>query len=591
MLPHGRSVGDTAPRAAVAARRHAVPVLGLWLGVAVTLAGIWRWAASTARMHWDEPSYLYAAAYVGVPKLLSGGFEPSGIEGFSTSRIGHILLLKVLMRILGPGTASLRVIAAVYVVILAGFILVTHRILRILMPGSRYAGVSVALTALAPVVVYLAFKTLAEIPAVLLASLAALAFLRALQGRAAIRLGLVACALVGVAITKNHLVVLPASMVAALLLCGGLGWPVRRIVGHALISGATALAVFFALLHVLGIPLDRYLGLTHWMSGLAEPFVMRPFELALECGPFLLALPLAFLAPGRPARFFAWWFVLATLPLMFSTHVETRYLVGNVVPLTGLIHLSLEGIAPRARRAWEARRLRTATLAAACALALVAFTALSQLVMYYGVRKDEIAALLRRLDGARARDSYAIVTPNEFTTFLFLRVAYPERPVHTVFTAAPPNHRDSATWPGRQRTYFGPHAVQTFEELTALGNDVVYLGTDSDLNVTDFRALLARVPVPALRRAADDLLAAMHPFNPFVLSWMWNDPRVRLTEEARIGHYRAMRVTRSAALVGPCATGRGARGVRGRPSTLGTASAGLQVGPTIRFQSPQSYLP
>lgn len=517
-----------------------------WITVAVsaTLAGIWAWAGSTARVHWDEPSYWYAAAYSSVPQILGGDFQPSGIECFSTSRIGHVLLLKLLTSFRGPGAASLWIIVGTYLLMLVALGVVTHRILRVLRPGAPYARAAVTLGALTPVLVYLAFKTLAEIPAVLLAGVAALAFLRSLRERAAFWLGIAAAALAGVAGTKNHLVVLDVSLVIALVLGGGLAYPVKRILGHALVSGTGALSIVLILLRVGGVPLDRYLGLYRWMSGLAEPAIVRLLELTLAYGPFLLALPAAFLAPARThARFFSLWFVLATAPLLFSTHVETRYLVGSFVPLAGLVQLSLEGIASRARRAGRARRVAGAVLATSGALLSIAFVAYAQLVMYYGVRKDELATILRRLDESHGAGRYVVVTPSEFTTFLFLRFVEPDRSVCTVFTAAPPDHRDPHLWPAFQRKYYGVRAVQTLEQLAALGDDVVYVGAESDLTVADFRQLLRRVPGSWPRHAAEDLLAAMKPFNPFVLSWMWTDPRVRMADELRVGHYRAMRVT------------------------------------------------
>jgi hypothetical protein len=502
-------------------------------------AGVWCRIAADGRLHWDEPAYWYAAAYLSVPEILAGEFQPSGLPGHSVSRVGHVLLVKLVASFSGPGPTSVALVLGLYLLMLATSLALTKRILEDLLPDVRHAGAAVLLCAFSPVVVHLAFKSVAEIPAALLATLATLSLLRSLRARPAPWLGVATSALIGVAFTKNHLALQPLSLVLALVLCGGLGLPLRRLVAHAGVVGAGALAGAAAVARAAGIHASDYFATIGASMRADEPLTAKLLGPVFECGPLLFLLPLAFLARPPWARLFALWFALQTVPAPLSSG-EARYFVGNLVALAGLAALSIEGLSPRARRWWRTRRALAATAAVASTALVVGSAALAQNVIGYGVCMVELDAMVRRLDEDHGED-LVIVTPSEYTTFLYLRFAHPDRPVHTVFTAAPPDHRDADAWPAFQRRFYGTRAVQTLEQLVALGGSVVYLGTESDLTVADARKLAARLRPAALRQAGFALIESMHPFNPFVLSWMWDHPRVRLTEERRLGHYVAMR--------------------------------------------------
>jgi hypothetical protein len=291
------------------------------------------------------------------------------------------------------------------------------------------------------------------------------------------------------------------------------------------------------------MPLERYLAVADFMADIRDPLAARFLSLALECGPFLLALPLAFLSPRKThARFFALWFALATTPMLLFHRVEDRYLVSNLVALAGLVQLSIEGLGLLVSRGWAARRTTTVAVAAIGAVVLLAPTVMAQQVMFHGIRMDHLRALLRRLDQTYGADGYAIVTPSEYTTFLYLRFVYPQRAVYTVFTPAPPNHRDPKAWAEFQKRYYGQRAVHSMQSLRALGEHIVYVVPESNLTVANLRGLIDSLPRSGLRELAEGLVTKMHPGNPAAMSWMWNDPRIDLSEEYRYGHYAAMRV-------------------------------------------------
>lgn len=503
----------------------------------------WAWVAADGRFHWDEPGYWYTAAYFPVPDILAGTFQPSGIDGFSNSRVGHILLLKLLSSVFGPGLASLVLIVATYLAMLAMFLLLAYRLLQALSPDARYTRAAVIACALTPIFVYLAFKTVAEIPALFLSALAALAFVKSLRERQALWLSIVVAAVACVAFTKNHVALLPASMIVALLLSGGLGFPLRRIVIHAVVAGLSSLALFAAVLSLSGIPLERYLAVLSFVANITDPLSVRLLTLAIECGPVLVVLPFAFMSPHRvQLRFFMLWFALATVPLLFSTRIEDRYLVANLVPMAGLAQLSFGGFEAFVRDRVRAPERAFARVAMSSAFVLLAVSALAQPLMLHGVRSDQLTALVQRLDALYGANGYSIVTPSEYTTFLYLRFVYPQRRVYTVFTPAPPNHRDPRAWAVLQQHYYGSRALQTLASLRAVPGPVIYVSPDANPTVATLHDFLEQLPRSAPRELAEGVLARMHPGKPDEMSWMRSDAHVSFCAVERAGHYVAWQV-------------------------------------------------
>jgi hypothetical protein len=509
----------------------------------LVLALCWAWVAADGRFHWDEPGYWYTAAYFSVPDILAGTFQPSGIDGFSNSRVGHILLLKALNCVFGPGPATLALMIAAYLAMLAMFLWLTYRLLQTLSAGVRYTGAAVVACALTPIFVYLAFKTVAEIPALFLSALAALAFVRSLRERPVLWLAIVVIALAGVAFTKNHIALLPASMIVALMLSGGLGYSMRKIVVHAVAAGLASLAIFAGVLFATGIPLERYLAVLTFVAHIADPISVRLVTLALECGPVLLVMPFAFMSPSKlQLRFFGLWFLLATVPLLLSTRIEDRYLIANLVPMAGLAQVSFEGfnLFVRSRSRVPERSLIGAGVLGA--FALLALSALEQPLMLHGVRSDRLSVLLQRLDALYGAGRYTIVTPSEYTTFLYLRFMYPERAVYTVFTPAPPNHRDPREWALLQQQYYGARAVQNLQALHSVPGPIVYVSPDANPTVATLQDALEHLPNSAPRRLGEGVLAKMHPGRPDAMSWMRSDPHVALCVVEQTGHYVAWQV-------------------------------------------------
>jgi hypothetical protein len=511
----------------------------------VAIVAVWLSLAWDGRLHWDEPSCLYMGAYLNGGEILAGEFEPSRIAGFNVQRIGHILLLHLITALTGPGIAVLWLVIGCYLLLLIAFVGVTYLILRLLTPSVYGRGAAVGLLAFSPLYVYLAFKTLPEIPAVLMASVSVVTLQWSLSGRPVIGLTMAALALLATGLCRPLMGLMFLSFVVALVLCYRSQFPPSKVISYALIAGLVSLALFFLSLWAMGVPVQVYLGFVRSLANEIEPVESKIFHTALEGGLLFMALPVAFVSTQRRAAvFYGVWFVLATVPLLtLFPSIEARYLAPNLPALAGLISLSIDGLAPRVRRWLRHRKTATITISCATAAALIATAALAQPVMHHGLHMHQLSTLLGKLDAVYGYNNYVILTPEEFTTFHYLRFAYPGRKVYTVH-----RRRDQHTgqidpyWPALQQRFYGPRAILTLDQLTALDDELIYVGFSKVFPVANLRAMVRWLSWTPLPQFMNRKLDKMELLNHLAASWMWNHSQLRFSEVARSGYYIAMRV-------------------------------------------------
>ena len=380
-----------------------------------------------------------------------------------------------------------------------------------------------------PIYLYLAFKTMPEIPGLALSGIAAWALLSAFTARPLIWLPVVSLALAATAFLKSEMTLLYISLVATLFLFGPDRYPRRRLIGYALVSGLGALAVFGVALWALGIDLAAYLKIGRWLLTREEPLAAKLLHIALEGGVFFLALPLAFLSSQRrDAWFCLTWFLLATLPLpLLIAHFESRYLAGNLVALIGLIYLATDGLAPRMAEWWRRSRAVTACVAGLALLIVVGSNLIALSVMTHELRIDQLHRLIARLDQTYANRNYAILTPYTYTDFHYLRFAYPERPIYTVQTVF---NQQTDNW-----SYYPNRVITDLAQLKALDAELVYLGFHENLAVENLRRIVGAIPLPILAKQFEKKKFQDH----LALSWMWGHPDLVFEEPLREGHYLA----------------------------------------------------
>jgi hypothetical protein len=495
--------------------------------------------AFDGRLHWDEPGYLYVGGYLSIEQILEGQF-PFHVEGFYLSRILHLLLIHTVVKVIGLGIAALAAIVILYLFMLFAFSYFTYLILRELLPQQHGLDVAVVVSMFIPLYLYLAFKTMPEIPGLLLIGIATFGLIRSMKQRTVMWLTVTAFSLAGVALMRNLMALLYLSFIVAMVLCKRQQYPPFRLVQHAFISGVSSLIIFYIALRVMGIGLGSYFEIASLLAEKKEPLVSLILHIGLEGGVFFLALPLAFLSSQKKeAIFFAIWLLAATIPLpLLFEHIEARYLAPNLIAFSGLIYLALDGITSRIIAWWQRSKLLTASVGWLVLTAIFAFNMVGLMVMSHEVRVDQFQVVLARLDRLFGNADYAILTPWSYTDFHYLRFVYPDRPVYSVYaTSSPGNVLTVKKNPNSfEDHYYAGRMIRTLEELEGIPNaELVYVGFEENFPVANLRAIACAVPAISL----DTLIEKMSFLNHLSLSWMWDHPQLVFSEIVRYGHYVA----------------------------------------------------
>ena len=387
-------------------------VLGLWL-------------AADGRLHWDQPSTLYAAAYQSFDQIVAGDVQPSGIPEFFQGRILHVLILKCLLAVTGPGMAGIGFLVGIYSVLILGFLLIVNRILQGLLPTVDSKSSAVVLLAVTPVMLYLALKPIADVESLAAAALVTLALLRCGQGQMTMAWSVAAAiGLAVVALTKNQMAFMPVGFWASACLVPIGGIQRRRLAWIGVVAGLAGLALTIVVLEILDVGIARYLGSYTDVLHRQDPFAAQMLNFATLLGPLWLLVPMAaFSHRRRELGFLLLWAMLSLTPLLVvASQFEARHLAVVLIAVAGLFGLALEAI-PAWFHAWElsshGRKIAISTLAV---LVVMAGNAVTLAVMPHEFEIRQMRTLLNGLDQRYGHGRYVVLTPWPYTDFHGIRV-------------------------------------------------------------------------------------------------------------------------------------------------------------------------
>ncbi|MGH8610545.1 MAG: hypothetical protein ACREYF_00480 [Gammaproteobacteria bacterium] len=515
------------------------PNTALRIALVATIGIAYSWIAADGRLHWDEPAYLYAAAYLDLPEILEGEFQPTGIPRFSTSRLVHVLFAHGIFELFGVGKHAFNVLVGCYLSALMAALWLSHATVRALLPAQRLPLLgAVVMIQFSPIFMWLSFKTMPEIPALLFATLGSYAFLRALQGRSVLWLTAAALSMATIAWTKNTLAFLPASLMLSLLLTG-YGFRASDVLRYSVAAGLLSLAVFVLMTFAFDVSLSDYFSSFSTVVSENSPAIAKIAFSALEAGALWIFVPLALLNHRRKAvAFFLIWLIVATAPLLLLVRdIEPRYLLSNFIPLLGLIALSLEALIERMRIRERRYTLRVKLGAGVFVGCLIVSSALAQRIIGHEVEIPRIAEAIDALDSRFGNRQFSLLTPWDYTDFHYLRVMYPQYPV---FSVRELGKLEDEVWNKvKQKTFYGHRFVRTLDELKTLQRPLVYFGFMENLAVANLREMVAELPVDVLKRKLALSIEQKVEHIPFQDSWIWNDSRVMFVDLFFSGHYRA----------------------------------------------------
>jgi 4-amino-4-deoxy-L-arabinose transferase-like glycosyltransferase len=526
----GKTLGSSARN-----RATGFPLWSLWLLAIVGLL-----LALDGNLHWDEPGYLYIAAFVGDPEFLEAAFQPTGIENFYLPKILHLYFVRFLVALFGPGLFTLGLVMFAYAVAVAASMVLAYASLKRLLPHAGYLGAATVLVSLSPIVLYLAFKTLPEAPAMLFSSLALYGLVRNLEPRFSARwLAVTAIALTGLALTRHNVALLLVGFTLAAFIFPPNDLPRSRIFWRSAVSAIAGLAGTLAVLYVLGIEFERYLMASSMFVKEQSP-LLRVVSTSTEFGALWLLLPVALMALRRDGfAFLITWFLVATLPmLLLFSHVEPRFLMQNVVPFAGLCALALDRLAKSETwRAIERRRARSWVIGAGLSIVLVSSWVALRLspaevnVWHMGRLVDKVQQA-----GDAGRQKW--LTAYSYTDFHYLSFAYPKLEVINVTRTWVDKPPGSVEYQRDFEHYRGGFAP-SMAELEKIEGELVFVGFGENFMVANARRGLDFLPYIDSER----LLPRDRFLDHFATSWMWGHPGIEFTPLAASGPYRAYTVT------------------------------------------------
>jgi len=492
-------------------------VVGVILALALFLVLGW-----SDRHYWDEYFYLFSA-YAHSPAELVRYEQHSTLfpPGFFSEKIGHVAILHVATHLLGAGERVLYLLQGLYALMLAAAIAAAWALLRDLF-GSRLSREASLALAFSPLVLYLAYKTLSEVPSLLMVTVGSWAFVRACLVRRGWRatawLVLAVVALAAGMLCRVTTIAAFAALGLGLLAVGDERFERRAVLTRLIVAGIGVLALHTLGLALAGGTIARVGGHIRDVVGSRSPMQLV-YALVSFVQGFALALPFAWRRRReRAVRLAAVWFAAAALP--FALGFEPRYYVAAVVPFAVLAAVWLREAAGRGR---------LVLLAALVLFDRVVFTPL----MPYEVEQSNLLALVHTM---RTREPGSTALIPWISDYSLLRFAEPGVPVELCVSNLPggrlsteghaePLSGSDAWWAGTGH-YVGSRAALSREP-----RPWEYIGWTYNPAVLDLQHLLGRSGLGD--RISSD--ATLH--NHLSGSWVWHDPSMSRRLVRRRGEY------------------------------------------------------
>lgn len=528
--------------------------------------------ANDGRHHWHEFREIYSAGFYSNAELMSGVFDPGPspvraadeVATWYANKLLHIAVLRVLIDLFGGGLTALGAIQAAYTAMLVLAMVLAMTALRNMGTPVARTRLIAGLALLSPVSIYLGFKSLEQAPALLLAAAAAASFTAALNPRT--RHGALLSALAGISLALSALASWTGppvfiGLVVALVVTPLPGLDRRSICVSCVTVGLTCGAALIGGLVLLGGSVAGYAAGLVALAGFSKALPMWLFA-AFNAGLFGAALwliaPVAWLSEERTVRRrFVIWLLVAVVPVVVlaAGFLEPRYLIGAVIPLSGLGALGLEAAWGRSRR-WNWPVAARGGAAAVIGLATVGAGASVQPVMPYESNQRQLVRLVR---DQWASGSATILVPWNYSDFHLLRFAFPDKPIYLVQSPATADGHvvDDPVWTAQFASTYGDHFLRNGDALVSrLHNRTVLIGWTILPSLANLRELFTAVWLDEAAARIDGFNVRNH----LTETWIWEDRRFAIRKVSQYGQYRLYEV-RSNALPSDESAGRTEAGI------------------------------
>jgi hypothetical protein len=483
------------------------------------------------RLHWDEATYLYLAAYYSPLQLLD---HTNPYFTFYSSRLLYILLLST---ILSPGATSLFISQASFAALLLVSIYLMCVIVRLLPSSDKPGYLTYSTFCTVPVVMWLCYKVVPEVVALFSASLSILCFTLAISGARRIWLVAAGVAAAATALTRNNLLIMLLSFwVASPFLYTDRAKRTQALLYAALVVLVAAFSLL-SMMTILGISFADYAHTFVFIIGeQTQDLTAYAITLTLSLGLFW---PIAFIgmvmAGERRYRIFSMLvFLLPTLiSLALLKDLETRYLISNLLGVLVLTTITQ-------KRLWEVSRFDIVTFGKVTLVGgaiLLASGAFSQRILEHSVAVAPLKTILQAVS-ERVGPTVTLLTP-DMSAFHFLRVY---APAVNVFSVHITPEGAVGLSPGNMKNMYGTRFVSTMEDLRRLRKPLVYLVAASSFQVWEVQELLAKIPLSSVRERLSELRRRSFGGSQYV-DWISEEACIRRKLLAEASEYRAYVLT------------------------------------------------
>jgi hypothetical protein len=489
--------------------------------------------------YWDEFFYLFSALAHPPHDLLA--VDPSGElfpAGFISGKIGHLVLLRFLAEVFGPGRATLFLLQGAYALLMVAFAAAAFSLFHELFDRHRAHDAAIVLLFL-PISLYLSYKTLSEVPSLLLITVGSWLVLRSFRAHTSLRtvalIGLAAVALGAGMLCRVTGIVSFAGLGLGLLAVGDVQFPRAVLVRHVAAAGLGALLI---------------LGLGLWLVGgtaLAGKAAILPASLAYRVATrpnaglqriSALAFYLQTFAPvlllvlrppwDREVRLAAVWFAASALPFLLGH--ESRYYAPSLLPLAVLTAVGLRRVAelvPGMRHQWG-------WVAVLAVLVLVHRSLLSPL-MVYDVDQPHLLAVIHGLEQRSPGATYLVPWSSDYS---LLRFAFPAERIRLALSQTPEWGPARAQGQHLLEWWAGPdHYVGSRATLARLPQPWYYIGWTYIPSILRLRSLLQPLGLHLLDNPRQ---LGLH--NHLASSWIWYDRGLTLQPVEQLGQYHVYRI-------------------------------------------------
>lgn len=487
--------------------------------------------------HWDEYHYLYSVLNHSPSKLLElekGLSDAIFIKHFFSVKIAFLFLLRFLVQVFGSGFSSIYIIQFLFTALLVAYIFINFRLFGEILERDEAFDTTVVLI-FSPILIYLGYKILSEVPSLLLTTVACFSFMKSLKvSKTPLHGKYVMFSIISLAagvLFRLSSIIMFGGLIVALFFLKDNRYKPKKIVTNSIIIVISSLFIVIAFLALVELPIERFFGITSGILKRGSSLGLKVYSFLTSVQFFLPVLVVSLFRPWNRKVVFAFiWTTLCILPFM-SGYVETRYLYLAITPFAVLIYHGLQRLSVylhflRGRLGW--------------AFLLVVFVFgniwFFKPIMPFEIDQNQYSKMMKELKSRYPDATYVIPW---LTDYCFLRFAFPEYPIKFSFSEANHGMNEVFRSPEFHQWVGEANYVGDIEKLNSLTAPLIYVGWEFSLPVIRLESQLKALGIGFYKNVRERNKLRNH----LAVSWVWYHPELKLTRISEIGPYQAFSIS------------------------------------------------